>query len=208
MKKYIQLNPDKDNLIKIDLGCGSNKKEGYYGIDRLNLEGVDYVADIEEGLDMIPDHSVDEYFTSHFLEHTENFVFVMKEIHRTLKIDGMVKIIVPHFSNPYFYSDYTHKRFFGLYSFDYLSKRDSRFKRGVPLYGDALFEVEMRKLIFKAPVFPFLNLIKKHIIQRFFNLSPYFQEVYEGLFTKVFACSEIQYNLRPIKRSPSSGITI
>ena len=43
----------------------------------------------------------------------------MREITRVLKKNGKANIFVPHFSNPYYYSDYTHKRFLGLYTFYY-----------------------------------------------------------------------------------------
>ena len=34
--------------LKIDLGCGSNKKEGYIGVDILDVPGVDYVTDLSK----------------------------------------------------------------------------------------------------------------------------------------------------------------
>jgi ubiquinone/menaquinone biosynthesis C-methylase UbiE len=186
--------------IKINLGCGVNEMNGFFGIDQLNLPGVAYVADLENGLSFIPDNSVDEIYSSHFLEHINNFKQLMNEIHRCLKPDGIVNIIVPHFSNPYFYSDYTHKRFFGLYSFDYFGERNSRYKRRVPNYNPGyFFQVEKRKLVFKSPVFPLSNLFKKYFIQVFFNLNPYMQEVYESFFSNKIYCTEIHFKLKPVK---------
>ena len=108
--------------MKIDLGCGPNKKEGYKGVDILPLQGVDFVVDLEKGLSFLKDNEVDEYYSAHFLEHVVNLDFLLSEIHRTLKPGGICEIRVPHFSNPFYYSDYTHKRFFGLYSFDYFTE--------------------------------------------------------------------------------------
>ena len=34
----------------VELGCGRKKKEGILGIDRLDMPGVDIVADLENGL--------------------------------------------------------------------------------------------------------------------------------------------------------------
>ena len=106
--------------IALDIGCGPAKKEGFLGIDKLELPGVDYVADLESGLGFLPDNSVDEIYTSNFIEHIDNLELFMKECHRALKPGAEIRIYVPHFSNPWFYSDYTHKRFFGLYTFLYL----------------------------------------------------------------------------------------
>ncbi len=185
-----------EEILKIDLGCGRNKKAGFKGMDILPLAGVDFVINLEQGINIISDNSVDEYYSSHFLEHIHEFDLLMSEIHRTLKPGGICKVIVPHFSNPFYYSDYTHKRFFGLYSFDYFSKTNNKMNRKVPDYCHNFeFEVSSRKLVFKAPKFPIINLFRKHIIQRIFNSSHYFQEVYEGLFTNVFACYELHFTL-------------
>lgn len=184
-------------ILRIDLGCGPNKKAGFKGMDILPLSGVDFVVDLEKGFGFIPDNSVDEFYTSHFLEHVQNFELILSEIHRTLKPGGTATVIVPHFSNPYFYSDYTHKRFFGYYSFDYFSNPDKKIRRSVPIYNEKIrFEIISRKLIFRSSRFPIINLFKKHIIQRIFNLSPYFQEVYEALFTNIFTCYEIHFILK------------
>jgi ubiquinone/menaquinone biosynthesis C-methylase UbiE len=185
------------DLVKIDLGCGPNKKEGYLGIDILPLPGVDHVVNLEEGLSFLPDNSVDEFYTSHFLEHVDNFSLITREIYRTARKGATVKVIVPHHSNPYYYSDYTHKRFFGLYTFHYFSRDEKKYKRKVPRYDQEIsFVIDNIKLIFRAPAFPLINLFNKHILQRIFNLHPYMQEVYEGLFTKIFSCYEIHYTLK------------
>lgn len=34
--------------FKLDIGCGRNKKEGFYGVDIFDFEGVDIVADLRE----------------------------------------------------------------------------------------------------------------------------------------------------------------
>ncbi len=183
--------------VKIDLGCGGSKRPGYLGIDILPLGGVDYVVDLEKGLPFIPDNVVDEYYSSHFLEHVENLGLILGEMHRTLKKDGILHIVVPHHSNPYFYSDYTHKRFFGLYTFHYFAGENHHFRRNVPQYGDSFkCRIDRVQLIFRAPHFPLINLFRKHVIQRIFNLNPFMQEIYEGFFTRVFSCYEIHYFLK------------
>ena len=94
--------------VVIELGCGPNPDKEVIGIDLLELEGVNYVADLEAGLAMIPDNSVDELRSRHFLEHIENFDIMIRDIHRILKPGGIHFVVVPHFANPYYYSDYTH----------------------------------------------------------------------------------------------------
>jgi ubiquinone/menaquinone biosynthesis C-methylase UbiE len=190
----------REKELRIDLGCGNSKKSGFTGIDILEYPGVDFVTDLEKDLAFIPDNSVKEFFSSHFLEHIRNFEGMMKEIHRTLSPDGICEIVVPHFSNPYFYSDFTHKRFFGLYSFDYFSSENTG-KRKVPFYNFPFeFIILRKKLIFRSALNPVLNLIKKHIVQGIFNAFPFMQEIYEGMFTGQVYCSEIRFTLKPVKK--------
>ncbi len=186
--------------LKIDLGCGPNKRAGFKGMDILPLPGVDFVVDLENGFGFIPDNSVDEFYTSHFLEHVQNLEVILAEIYRTLKPGGTLTVFVPHFSNPYYYSDYTHKRFFGLYSFDYFTSLDTGYRRKVPRYNTSFdFQVVERKLILKSPSFFITNLIKKHILNRIFNTNKFFQAVYEEYFTNIFHCYEMKFVLKPVK---------
>lgn len=190
----------KFGKIVIDLGCGTSNKPETIGIDVLPLTGVDYVANMEDGLSFIQDNSVDEYVTSHFLEHVANFELLMSEIFRTLKPEGIIKITVPHFSNPYYYSDYTHKRFFGLYSFDYFSDGKNSLRRKVPIYNNSfLFAIKSRKLVFKSPAFQLFNLIKKHFWTRLFNSSKFMQALYEDSFSNYLSCYELKFTLEAKK---------
>ena len=185
--------------IAFDIGCGPSKKSGYLGIDKIPLPGVDFIADIENGLGFLPDNSADEIYSCNFVEHIENLEGFMKECHRVVKPGGLIRIIVPHFSNPWFYSDYTHKRFFGLYTFLYFSDQSSEYKRKVPdFYADFKFRIVKQKLIFKSPPFYFRNLFRQ-VLQRIFNSSLYMQELYEDAFCYIFACQELDCELTPIK---------
>lgn len=188
--------------VVIELGCGTSKMEHAIGIDVLNLPGVDYVANLEEGLKFLPDNSVDEIHSSHFLEHIQNFELLLRDIHRVLKPTGKKYIAVPHFSNPYYYSDYTHKRFFGLYTFDYFSHPEDQLRRKVPaFYVDFHFKTLKRKLIFNSPPFPIRHFFKKRVLEKIFNLNSWWQELYEESFSYIFPCQEIQYIIQPKKEA-------
>lgn len=189
----------KGETVRIELGCGPHKIPGYLGIDSLPLEGVDHVANLENGLHFLPDNSVDEMTSSHFLEHIENFEGLMREIHRVLKPSGTKRIVVPHFSNPWYYSDHTHKKFFGLYTFDYFS-RHTAMKRKVPgFYHDFHFRVLKRKIVFKSPHTTGRNL-RKQVYNRLFNLNSYMQEYYEEMLCYRYPCQEVVFVIQPIKQ--------
>ncbi len=86
-------------MKRIDLGCKDHKREGFIGLDIVPGSGVDIVHDLNKGIPF-KNGEVDEVFASHFLEHVDNPVFLVQEIHRVLKKGGIATIVVPHFSNP------------------------------------------------------------------------------------------------------------
>jgi ubiquinone/menaquinone biosynthesis C-methylase UbiE len=201
ISELIALKKEKGEKIIIELGCGPSKQVGVIGVDFLPLPGVDHVANIENGLPFLEDQSIDEIRSVHVFEHIENFETLMKEIHRVLKKDGIHRITVPHFSNPYYYSDYTHKRFFGLYTFDYMGTPETTLKRKVPsFYSDVKFDIVSRKLRFKSTRIIRFLLFKKPC-NIFFNLNNYTKELYEELFTGIFGCFEIEFIMKPHRKN-------
>ena len=184
--------------VTIELGCGPKKKDGRIGVDKVDLPNVDIVADLENGLPFFPDDSVDEIHCRSVFEHIENFENLMKEIVRVLKDNGKAYVSVPHFSNPYYYSDYTHRRFFGLYTFYYFVDVERQLKRKVPnYYTDIRINIISQRLIFKSP-FWFSRQIKK-LLGFVFNCHRSIQEFYEEHLCYIFPCYGIEIIFAPDK---------
>ena len=193
---------DLDQAIKsgtpliLELGCGSKKRAGRIGIDRVDLPHVDIVADMEDGLGFLPSQSVDEIHCRSVLEHIDRFEGLLGDMVRVLKPGGKAHVFVPHFSNPYYYSDYTHKRFFGLYSFYYFVDPSRQLKRKVPtFYSDIRLHVVSIRLVFRSPFFV-RRLIKK-TLGSFFNCHRSLQEFYEEVCCYVFPCDGIEIVFTP-----------
>ena len=151
----------KMNYVALELGCGNVKKNiDSIGIDIINYDSVDLVGDATNILKKIPDNSIDLIYSRHFLEHVVDFHVLMDEISRILKKDGILEFVVPHFSNPYYYSDITHKNFFGLYSMNYFAHDMTKMKRLVPFYNkqikfnlvsvDLSYQTYSKNIIFRA----------------------------------------------------------
>lgn len=182
--------------VIVELGCGQKKKPGRIGIDKIDFPNVDIVADMENGLPFLPDKSVNQIHCRSVLEHLDNFENLMREIVRTLKNNGTAHIFVPHFSNPYYYSDYTHKRFFGLYTFYYFTDQNHQLKRKVPnFYTDIRINIKSLRLVFTSP-FWFARQIKK-LMGLVFNCHPRLQEFYEAHLCWLFPCYGIEIVFTP-----------
>jgi SAM-dependent methyltransferase len=86
--------------VRIDLGCGANKKTGFLGLDFVDAPGVDHVLDLTKDRYPFDDASVDEVFSAHFLEHIEAPNNVFSEIGRIAKDGARIE-----FWTPYAFSD-------------------------------------------------------------------------------------------------------
>lgn len=97
--------------MKIDLGCGKNKREGFVGCDQYAMEGVDHVFNIGEEAWPFEDDSVEEAHASHFIEHltAKQRVHFMNELCRVMKPGAKATIITPHWASNRAYGDPTHQ---------------------------------------------------------------------------------------------------
>ncbi|WP_341677797.1 methyltransferase domain-containing protein [Niveibacterium sp. SC-1] len=181
--------------ISIELGCGPSKRDANaIGIDALDFPGVDLVGDIFEVLAALPAGSVRHCYSSHFLEHVADLPRLIAEFERILAPGGEVEAKVPHFSNPYFYSDPTHSRFFGLYSLSYFAG-DAIHSRKVPTYGREIrFDLVATRLEFDSP-FPLRGLFKR-LVGRVFDSCNWMREFWEENLCYLFPCYSVCYRLR------------
>jgi len=184
----------KAKVKLLDLGCGTNKKEGHFGIDISPVKGVDLVYDLSNGIPF-PNNSIDKIFTKHFLEHIDNLLYLIEEMFRVLKLGGIAEIIVPHWS---WYGSYTfmHKRFF--HSFDFYFLEPGNLSN---YYTKAKFRVLSVKLnwgrflnqptIFGYPIFRWMNKIANFILNINLKIS-------EEFFVKIFSPKEIRVILKKV----------
>ncbi|HUR04222.1 MAG TPA: methyltransferase domain-containing protein [Nonomuraea sp.] len=186
--------------ISLELGCGAHRQfPGAISTDVLDTPAVDVVGDVMEVLAAIADGRVDRVCSWHFLEHVEDQAAVLAELSRVVRDAGIVEFTVPHFSNPYFYSDPTHRSFFGLYTFSYLA-RDRFLKRKVPQYAEPIpFDLIDVRMTFRGDTFRYRGLVKR-ALGYWIGRSRAVMEFYEENLTGLFPCYELTYVLERRKR--------
>ena len=184
--------------IKLNLGSGCRRVEGHYGVDVVELPGLDILADLNAPFSELPDNCVESIYCRHTLEHVTRFMELVGEMHRITRPGGTIEVVVPHFSNPYYYSDPTHVRFFGLYSFHYFCDETDQPRRKVPsFYTPIRFQVEsvrfnlMKESLFEKAV--------KATIQPLVNLGIGGLDWYERRACRLFPVSDVRYILKPVK---------
>lgn len=186
-----------DRPVALDLGCGELREHpGAIGVDVLPGAAVDVVADAFDVVAALPDASVHSVYARHFLEHLAEPAELFLALGRVVRPGGAVHVIVPHFTNPYYYSDPTHKTFFGLYTFSYLAD-DRRFRRKVPSYfGTPDFTIEDVRMGFKAKRPYYLSHAANKVVAKLVNARPGNQETYEYRWSNLWPCYEVSWLLR------------
>ena len=94
--------------MKINLGCAGYKKEGYVNVDWLQSLSPEVVHDLNIFPYPFETESADLIESFHSLEHLDKPFLVMKEMHRILKVGGLLHLKVPHFSRGFTHAEHEH----------------------------------------------------------------------------------------------------
>jgi hypothetical protein len=184
--------------VVIELGCGPRKRvAGSIGIDVVDGEQVDIVGDALDVLRALPAGCARLVSSWHLLEHLADAGPLLDEMIRVLGTGGEIEIVVPHFANPYFHSDPTHRNAlgFGLYTMSYYA-RDPLLRRQVPGYVRRE-QLTLKRIDLGFKVSPpfYGRYAFKRVIGAFFNSTRYLQEFWEENFCYLCPCYEIRYVL-------------
>ncbi len=111
--------------LRVNLGCGRSPLEGWVNVDIAPLPGVDVVADLETCRTQplpFPDNAVSELQMSHVLEHIDDTLALMQELHRIAEPGAHLTIRSPYGSSDDADEDPTHRHRFFMNSFGYFSQ--------------------------------------------------------------------------------------
>jgi len=111
----------------LNLGSNVNRIPGSLGVDTLKRDNVSIVHDLNIFPYPFEDGSVEIIHCYHVIEHLDNPLKAIEEIHRILEPDGILYLRVPHFSSLYAWGDITHKQAFSTHAFDVFNV-DGNFK--------------------------------------------------------------------------------
>lgn len=96
----------------LDVGCGSAKWPGAVGLDISSDTDADIVHDLNVFPYPIEDSSFDHVLMQDVLEHVQDPIRVITELHRILRDGGHLYLRTPHFSSALAYSDPSHYHYF------------------------------------------------------------------------------------------------
>jgi SAM-dependent methyltransferase len=178
----------------LDIGCGTNKVEGAIGMDFNPRTAADVIHDLDDLPYPFDDDSFDEVIGRHVIEHVQDPMAVMAELHRITRAGGMVKILVPHWTNPDWATDLTHRNHLNSYSFRNLTDEGAVF----PFYTDVRFRQRAARVsvlnLYKAMGFELLI----NLDHRFPGLR-FFRKLWEHYLNAIVRGKEIYFELEVIK---------
>jgi hypothetical protein len=120
----------------LNLGSGMKRRDDAVNVDLVASTGPDIVHNLNSVPWPLPSGHFSEVLAYDVLEHVDDLISSMEEIHRVCENAALVRITLPHFSSANAYTDPTHKRFLSYFSFHYFTGEnqwtfcsDSRFER-------------------------------------------------------------------------------
>jgi hypothetical protein len=171
----------------LHLGCGRHYMPDAINVDRVAAEGVspDLVHDLEVRPWPFPRDRFREVFATDVIEHLDDTLAVMEEIHRVCAHGAQVHLVVPHFSCVNAFADPTHRRFFTSKSFDYFTEGHA-----FGFYSDARFRSIRSEICFHP------TLTNKIV----WRLAKRFTEAYESRWAWMFPAWFLSVDLEVVKR--------
>jgi hypothetical protein len=105
----------------LNVGCGKKKLPNALNADISPIVSPDIVLDVNRRPWPLPDGWFEEVHAYDVVEHIEDVVSFFEEVHRICSPGAIVHITVPHYSCSNAFTDPTHRHYFGLRSFDYVT---------------------------------------------------------------------------------------
>ena len=165
--------------MKLNIGCGNKKIEGYLGVDKFKCDAADYICDIENEKLPFEDNTITAIILDNVIEHFNDIPKVINELVRVSRKGTTIKIITPHFSSLKSWIDPTHLHHLSYFSFDHFERES------VSHYVGKGIKVKDKKISFGGGL---MGLMARLI----FKISP---KKYEQKYCFIFRASTLIFTL-------------
>jgi SAM-dependent methyltransferase len=168
----------------LNLGAGQKRRDDCVNVDLVADTNPELVWDLNQVPWPLPANYFREVHAYDVIEHLENLVGVMEEIHRVSAPGAVLRITLPHFSSANAYTDPTHRHYFSWFSFHYFTGENNwgfytkkRFKR-------------------RASQLHFYPSLMNKLVWRLANRFP---EAYEKRWAWIFPAWYLSFELEVVK---------
>jgi SAM-dependent methyltransferase len=178
----------------LDVGCGWNKTPGAIGIDSNPRAHADVIHDLGVLPYPFANDEFDEVVCSHVAEHVPDVMAFVTELFRITRPGGRIRITTPHYSNPDWPTDPTHRNHFNSYSFNCFIEDRQVF----PFYTDVKLR-PIRTFVSLANLWRVTGLeLLVNLDQRWPRLR-FTRKFWEFYLSYVFRGKELQFEFEVVK---------
>ena len=183
----------------LDVGCGTNKYPNAVGMDYNPRTDADVIHDLGVVPYPFADNEFDLIVSRHVIEHVPDVMAFVSELHRITRHGGRIRLVTPHYSNPDWPTDPTHRNHFNSYSFSCFMQD----RRLFPFYTD----VELRPIrtyVSLANLWRALGLeLLVNLDQRWPALR-FTRKFWEFYLNFIFRGKELQFEFEVVKHAPGA----
>jgi len=179
----------------LDVGCGNNKYPGAVGIDINPRTQADVIHDLGVVPYPFDDNEFDEVFSHHVIEHVPDVMAFVSELHRITRHGGRIRLITPHYSNPDWPTDPTHRNHFNSYSFNCFTQD----RRLFPFYTDVELK-PIRTYVSLANLWRVLGLEFLTNLDTRWPALRFTRKFWEFYLSYIFRGKELQFEFEVVKK--------
>ena len=174
----------------LHLGAGRKYRPDAVNVDVVAATGPDLLYNLDVRPWPLPDGHFREILAYDVIEHLDDVVRSMEEVHRVSEDGAVVKITVPHFSCANAFTDITHRHYFSAASFNYFTG-DNEFD----FYTDRRYRKQAAKIVFQPTM-------ANHVVLRLANRFP---AAYERRWAWMFPAWFLYFELVVVKDGHRRG---
>ncbi|HEX8097913.1 MAG TPA: class I SAM-dependent methyltransferase [Pyrinomonadaceae bacterium] len=183
----------------LDVGCGRNKYPGAVGLDFNSRTDADVIHDLGVVPYPFADDEFDEVVSRHVIEHVPDVMAFVSELHRITRPGGRIRIVTPHYSNPDWPTDPTHRNHFNSYSFNCFTRDRSVF----PFYTDVELK-PLRTYVSLANLWRALGLEFVTNLDQRWPAMRFTRKFWEFYLSFIFRGKELEFEFEVVKK-PRAG---
>ncbi|MEO8648690.1 MAG: class I SAM-dependent methyltransferase [Acidobacteriota bacterium] len=183
----------------LDVGCGANKYEGAIGLDSNPRTAADVIHDLGSVPYPFTDDEFDLIVSRHVVEHVPDVMAFIAELYRITKHMGHIRLVTPHYTNPDWATDPTHRNHINSYTFNtFIAGR-----RVFDFYTDIQLK-PVRTYVSLLGLWKALGIeFIVNLDQRFYGLR-FLRKFWEHYLSYIFRGKELHFEFEVIKPDKAS----
>lgn len=180
------MTPPLEERRVLNLGAGAKQRPDAVNVDLVADTRPDVVHDLNQLPWPFPDNRFREVLAFDVIEHLDDVIRVMEEVHRVCEDGAVVRITLPHYSCSNAFTDPTHRHYFGWFSFHYVTGEHQ-----FSFYTDRRFRRVRSSLWFTPSL---LNRVVRRLANRF-------PAAYERRWAWIFPAWYLYFELQVVKEA-------